>query len=354
MLIKSITFFNANRIPFFKKTDTPFPSLPPESFTDSSIFVTNNTYCYRVGIFGWFFQMISKQICTKSTFLVSKVNQYRNSKCKFECSDLQLFTFGVSYINSFIPLLNLFTVNERYNCISKYKFKYGYYNNSLPSSFSCCYNPYFDSGCAILSNFKPLYTNFIPLRWKNKDYLDDLVNKGILYNFYKSSTESYLIVTFNFAENKTIDELLFDIDDVMTCLSKLQFQQNEKNFHTFIIGDFKMLINEDNNVIKLIIGQNFQLKHLGNTSYLIHNLNNKEIQVVEKPEFNTINIVFSEIDPGESESVVNVIFDSKNLEQLEQEVEKTSQNAIVPSHILENYYNKSPKSNSSTDSWTVI
>ena len=117
-----------------------------------------------------------------------------------------------------------------------------------------------------------------------------------------------------------------------------------------------MLINEDNNVINLIIGQNFQLKHLGNTSYLIHNLKNKEIHVVEKPEFNTINIVFSEIDPGESESesVVNVIFDSKNLEQLEQEVEKTSQNTIAPSHILENYYNKSPKSNSSTDSWTVI
>jgi hypothetical protein len=51
--------------------------------------------------------------------------------------------------------------------------------------------------------------------------LDDLVNKGILYNFFKNNGESCLIVTFNFAENKTSDELLFDIDDVMNWLSKL-------------------------------------------------------------------------------------------------------------------------------------
>jgi hypothetical protein len=355
MFIKSITLLNANRIPFFHKTDTPFPSLPAEAFTDSSILVTNNTYCYRVGVFGWLFKMLSNQMCTKSTFLVNKINEYRNTKSKFECSDLQLLTFGVSYVNSYIPILNLFTVNERYKCTTNFKFKYGYYNNSLPSIFSCCYNPYFDSGCSILSNFKPLYTNFIPLRWKNKEYLDDLVNKGILYNFYKNGDESCLIVTFNFAENKTIDELLFDIDDVMTWLSKLQFE-NEEKFPIFIIGDFKMFINEDNNVMKLIIGQNFNLKHLGNTSYVIHNIQNEEINVIEQPEYDTIKIVFCRNEsPVESETV-NIIFNSNDLEEFEEKNKTTTspQNIIGETQVLENYYNKSPKSNSSNDSWTLV
>jgi hypothetical protein len=138
-------------------------------------------------------------------------------------------------------------------------------------------------------------------------------------------------------------------------LSKLQFE-NEEKFPIFIIGDFKMFINEDNNVMKLIIGQNFNLKHLGNTSYVIHNIQNEEINVIEQPEYDTIKIVFCRNEsPVESETV-NIIFNSNDLEEFEEKTKTTTspQNIIGETQVLENYYNKSPKSNSSNDSWTLV
>jgi hypothetical protein len=117
-----------------------------------------------------------------------------------------------------------------------------------------------------------------------------------------------------------------------------------------------MFINEDNNVMKLIIGQNFNLKHLGNTSYVIHNIQNEEINVIEQPEYDTIKIVFCRNEsPVESETV-NIIFNSNDLEEFEEKTKTTTspQNIIGETQVLENYYNKSPKSNSSNDSWTLV
>lgn len=341
-MIKSIIYLNSNKIPYFQnKSESHCPLLTPEALLDSSILITNNTYCYRVGIFGYLIKILSNQICTKSRFLVNKVNKWRNLKSKFECSDLQLLTFGVSYINSMIPLLNICTVNERYKCTKNYKFKYGYHNNSLPSMFSSFYSPYFDSGCAILSNYKPLYTDFIPFQWKNEGYLDKLVNKGILYNFFKSESESYLIITFNFSDNKSKNELLIDIDDVMTWLSKLEIESEDK-YYIFIIGDFKMYIDENDNDMRVIIGE-LNIKHLGNTSYLIHNIHNDNINCFELDN-GTIEIVLPQKESIRSESCQNtnnVIFNSENLEE-----------SCQTRQIIEDYYNKSPKS--LKDSWTIV
>ena len=338
MMIKSMILLNLDRIPYFKEKDEEKDySLSSEILEETSVLICNNTYSYRVGVLGWLFHKLSKKVCIKSSYLVKKINEYRSlRKCKFNCTDLEVLTYGISYINRYIPLLNLVTINERYNYVGNYKFQYGYENKSLPGLFSS--SPYFDSGCGILSNIKPLFSDFVPLRWKNKEYFDDLVNKGILYNFYKEEEKELgcLIVTYNFAENKTIEELMYDIDDIMTWLSKLQI---EEKYNVLIVGDFKMKIDENNNVLKLIIGENFEIKHLSNTSYLIHNIKTEEIEV-EQIDNVSLHVKFTnnkiKVNPEE------IVVDMNNIEK------------VVNNILVENYYSKSPKSNSSNESWTVI
>ena len=340
-MIKSMILLNLDRIPYFKEKDEEKDySLSSEILEETSVLICNNTYSYRVGVLGWLFHKLSKKVCIKSSYLVKKINEYRSlRKCKFNCTDLEVLTYGISYINRYIPLLNLVTINERYNYVGNYKFQYGYENKSLPGLFSS--SPYFDSGCGILSNIKPLFSDFVPLRWKNKEYFDDLVNKGILYNFYKEEEKELgcLIVTYNFAENKTIEELMYDIDDIMTWLSKLQI---EEKYNVLIVGDFKMKIDENNNVLKLIIGENFEIKHLSNTSYLIHNIKTEEIEV-EQIDNVSLHVKFTnnkiKVNPAE------IVVDMNNIEKEE---------IIVNNILVENYYSKSPKSNSSNESWTVI
>ena len=340
MMIKSMILLNLDRIPYFKEKDEEKDySLSSEILEETSVLICNNTYSYRVGVLGWLFHKLSKKVCIKSSYLVKKINEYRSlRKCKFNCTDLEVLTYGISYINRYIPLLNLVTINERYNYVGNYKFQYGYENKSLPGLFSS--SPYFDSGCGILSNIKPLLSDFVPLRWKNKEYFDDLVNKGILYNFYKEEEKELgcLIVTYNFAENKTIEELMYDIDDIMTWLSKLQI---EEKYNVLIVGDFKMKIDENNNVLKLIIGENFEIKHLSNTSYLIHNIKTEEIEVEEIDNV-SLHVKFTnnkiKVNPEE------IVVDMNNIEKEE---------IIVNNILVENYYSKSPKSNSSNESWTV-
>ena len=337
-MIKSMILLNLDRIPYFKEKDEEKDySLSSEILEETSVLICNNTYSYRVGVLGWLFHKLSKKVCIKSSYLVKKINEYRSlRKCKFNCTDLEVLTYGISYINRYIPLLNLVTINERYNYVGNYKFQYGYENKSLPGLFSS--SPYFDSGCGILSNIKPLFSDFVPLRWKNKEYFDDLVNKGILYNFYKEEEKELgcLIVTYNFAENKTIEELMYDIDDIMTWLSKLQI---EEKYNVLIVGDFKMKIDENNNVLKLIIGENFEIKHLSNTSYLIHNIKTEEIEV-EQIDNVSLHVKFTnnkiKVNPEE------IVVDMNNIEK------------VVNNILVENYYSKSPKSNSSNESWTVI
>lgn len=352
MVIKSMILLNLDRIPYFKEKDEEKDySLSSKILEETSVLICNNTYSYRVGVLGWLFHKLSKKVCIKSSYLVKKINEYRSfRKCKFNCTDLEVLTYGISYINRLIPLLNLVTINERYNYVGDYKFQYGYENKSLPGLFSC--NPYFDSGCGILSNIKPVLSDFVQLRWKNKEYFDDLVNKGILYNFYKEEEKELgcLIVTYNFAENKTIEELMYDIDDVMTWLSKLQIDKEEK-YNVLIVGDLKMKVDENSNVLKLIIGENFEIKHLSNTSYLIHNIKNEEIEVEEIDNV-SLHVKFT----NNNEIKVNpeeIVVDMNNLEKEEIIVN----NILVvneKSEVLENYYSKSPKSNSSNESWTVI
>lgn len=336
MLITSMILLNVDKIPYFKqREENTIYSLSPEIVSGTSVLICNNVYSYRVGILGWLLHKLSKKVCLKSSYLVKKINEYRDErKCKFNCSDLEVLTYGVSCINRLIPLLNLVTINERYNYVGNYKFKYGYENKSLPGLFS--YSPFFDSGCGILSNIKPLYSDFIPLRWKNKEQLDYLVNKGILYNFYKKEEECCLLVTYNFAENKTIEELLYDVDDVMTWLSKLQIKDEEK-YNVLIIGDFKMKIDEHSSIIKLIIGENFNIKHLSNTSYLIHNIKNEEIEVVK-------------ID----DVAIQIHFNNNKAQKYPEEVIEINNLEKEKGELIENYYSKSPKSSSSNDSWTII
>ena len=165
MMIKSMILLNLDRIPYFKEKDEEKDySLSSEILEETSVLICNNTYSYRVGVLGWLFHKLSKKVCIKSSYLVKKINEYRSlRKCKFNCTDLEVLTYGISYINRYIPLLNLVTINERYNYVGNYKFQYGYENKSLPGLFSS--SPYFDSGCGILSNIKPLFSDFVPLRW---------------------------------------------------------------------------------------------------------------------------------------------------------------------------------------------
>jgi hypothetical protein len=121
--------------------------------------------------------------------------------------------------------------------------------------FSLC-EPFFDSGCAIVSNTPSFASDFVPF--------DIVLNRGMLWSYYND----YEVLVITISTNGDAKNLWYEMHKIMTLQQELSTRFLCKN--SYIIGDFKSLIYEQK-FLDLYSG--FQInciEELSATSYLIH------------------------------------------------------------------------------------
>jgi hypothetical protein len=173
------------------------------------------------------------------------------------------------------------TWNSKKNFINFNKensiFHYGADNDeSMSSIFNSFYTPFYDSGCAILSNTPPTSKHFIPFNHHS--------NRGILYAFYE--TFNVLVITIS-TDKATLEEVQKLLSTYYTLSTQYQLAT------IYIIADFKseIICNED---IIMLLSPIFRIQliedGLSKTTYLLHTHNytfdSKENNKILKP--NTI------------------------------------------------------------------
>lgn len=232
-----------------------------------------NIPSYRCGIIGYLFNFLFYRI--PNTYVMS----YYFESLRW-ITDTQIICRSISYINRFIPFLNIMTWNSKKNFINFNKdnsiFHYGGDNDeSMSSIFNSFYKPFFDSGCAILSNTPPTTKHFIPFTHHS--------NKGILYAFY----ENFNVLVLTIATDQAT------IEQIQAILSTLHtfFSQQYPAATVYIIGDFKTEIVANQDIMNLI-SPLFNIQPiddgLSKTTYLLHNFtfDYKQVDKILKP--NTI------------------------------------------------------------------
>jgi hypothetical protein len=199
--------------------------------------------------------------------------------------------------------------------------------------------PFYDSGCAILSNVPPFASDFVSFD-QNKN-----LNRGILWSYYNDF--QVLVMTVS-TDNK-------DPDDEIAKLLALQKNLSEKFIckNTYIMGEFKreIIITLGEFKIKLIDSSSL-------TSYLIHDyicnpvLENNLIKLnttsLSPPHHSPRNNNKEEIIIKAEEIVIMspITEDDDNNNKKEEEVQKISEEvppqSSIFSSIIFNYFSKTP------------
>ena len=296
-----------------------------------------NLPSYRSGIIGWFVSFLCDFL--PMTYIFSSL--IKRCQVKFRwVDDAKLISKSISYVNRMIPILNFGTWNTKRHFLNHNKnksiFKYGADNNrSMSGMFSFFLNsPFYDSGCAILSNVPAFASDFVIF---NKD-----LNRGILWSYYNDF--QVLVMTVS-TDNK-------DPDDEMTKLLALQKKLSEKFIckNTYIIGEFK----------REIITREFKIKLIDSsspTSYLIHDyicnpvLENNLIKLnttsLSPPHHSPRNNKEEIIVSAEEIVIMSPITEDEEKKDKEKEevqqiiIEEVPQSSIFSS-IIFNYFSKTP------------
>ena len=307
-----------------------------------------NLPSYRSGIIGWFVSFLCDFL--PKTYIFSSL--FKRCYVKFRwVDDAQLISKSISYVNRMIPILNFGTWNTKRHFLNHNKnksiFKYGADNNrSMSGMFSFFLNtPFYDSGCAILSNVPPFASDFVSFD-QNKN-----LNRGILWSYYNDF--QVLVMTVS-TDNK-------DPDDEIAKLLALQKNLSEKFIckNTYIMGEFKREI--------ITLGE-FKIKLIDSsspTSYLIHDyicnpvLENNLIKLnttsLSPPHHSPRNNNKEEIIISAEEIVIMspITEDDDNNNKKEEEVQKISEEvqkiseevppqSSIFSSIIFNYFSKTP------------
>lgn len=212
-----------------------------------------NVPSYRCGIIGYVVSLLCSYL-PKTYMLSATFDKLRWT------SDADIFSRSISYVNRLIPFLNYGTWNGKqhflnYNSL-KSIFKYGGENNkSLSGMFTLC-EPFFDSGCAILSNTPSFASDFVPF--------DTVLNRGMLWSYYNN----YQVLVITISTNGDFQYFWDEMMKVMSLQKQLATRFLCKN--SYIIGDFKSIIYEEK-FYELYEG--FQInciEELSATTYVIH------------------------------------------------------------------------------------
>jgi hypothetical protein len=213
-----------------------------------------NLPSYRTGIGGWIVTFFCYYVLPKTYFLSSIFKQLRWT------SDSDIFSRTISYINRLIPILNFGTWNAKKHFLYCNKnnsiFQYGGENDkSLSGMFDIC-SPFFDSGCAIISN--------IPCRDTDFEAFDvTKPNRGILWSYFAADQVLVMTISTDGDSEKTMEEMQKIFETQKTISKKYNCKQ------TYIIGDFKRDIIFDRHLQNHLI-DGFNAMSIDGTSYLIY------------------------------------------------------------------------------------
>ena len=297
-----------------------------------------NLPSYRSGIIGWFVSFLCDFL--PKTYIFSSL--FKKCHLKFSwIDDAQLISKSISYINRMIPFLNFGTWNTKRHFLNHNKhksiFKYGGENNkSMCGLFSFFFHPFYDSGCAILSNVPSYASDFVSFN-ENED-----LNRGILWRYYNDF--QVLVMTVS-TDNK-------NPDDETTKMLELQKSLSEKFIckNTYIIGEFKR---------EIVSFGDFKIKMIESssaTSYLIHDYVFNPVLENNLIKMNTTSLSPPHVSPRNKEEIVlqeEIVImspitenEDKKEEEIKEEQEVQQQQEEEPksifSSIIFNYFSKTP------------
>lgn len=213
-----------------------------------------NLPSYRTGLGGWIVTFLCYYFLPKTYILSSIFKQLHWT------SDSDVFSKTISYINRLIPFLNFGTWNAKKHFLYSNKdnsiFQFGGENNkSLSGMFDIC-SPFYDSGCAIISN--------IPCRDTDFEAFDiTKPNRGILWSYFAADQVLVMTISTDGDSDKTMEEIQKIFETQKTISTKYTCKQ------TYIIGDFKREIIFDRH-LQNHLTDGFSVMSIGETSYLIY------------------------------------------------------------------------------------
>jgi hypothetical protein len=279
MYLKYITNFNLKATPWFSSCDySEWKSNIDEKISNIIdidnlvIYCVQETYGYRVGMFGFLSHFISNIIPFQTFYLKQFMNsniRYYQSNNIFS-SDGEIISSFIGKINRYIPIFNFGTWDYKKNLVSK---NFHYENNSIPHMFDFT-SPMLDSGCGIFSNQKPYESGYEPLDFVSKktSISDNLSSKGMVWSFFTNNDKKGItVISFNLSDDLFELTKLLELEQIISLKNKLQnqFGLMVNEYETYIVGDFKIKFTEDSeSFIQLTNGMN--VNHSGNTHYLFY------------------------------------------------------------------------------------
>jgi hypothetical protein len=255
MYLKYITNFNLKATPLFS-----FCNYSEWNFNINEklsnivdndnliVYCVQETYGYRVGMFGLLSHLISDCIPFQTfylkEFLNSNIRYYQSNNML--SSDGEIISSFIGKFNRYIPIFNIGTWDYKNSLLTKNFF---YENNSIPNMFDFT-SPMLDSGCGIFSNQKPYATGYEPLDFVNKrtSISDNLSSKGIVWSFFMNNDKKGItIISFNLSDDLFELTKLLELEQIISLKNKLhnRFGLMVNEYETYIIGDFKIKFTDD-------------------------------------------------------------------------------------------------------------
>jgi hypothetical protein len=380
------SFINFNSIPFHSQSNFNEEFDVIKDFIDDtnqneqfSIVCLNEVYGYRSGIFGFCLNYLSNCIKSQPTL----IKNYMNSQCyknnPFFCDDFDIIASYCSYLNRFIPILN-FGYWDNQKTFLNYNYDHSqlkYINNDSQQKLCSFSHPMLDSGCAFISNKIPLFKGFLPLE-KSDSYFDNLIHKGIQWNYYEIENVGYIFITFNLSSDLGYNRKWFEIEQIICLANEIQLKYVDfdfiENLHCFIIGDFKIDLLHISNILSA-----FKVTPLYDTTFLLSydkdlrvqqnivsnqtivsvKINNESVndsnEDNDNDEFKDESVVNPlQKQPHEIAIVMNVIENVKefNIEEISED-EIVEESSVIPI-IIESYFENELNEEEEEADWTCV
>ena len=276
----------------------------------------HNLPSYRAGIVGYIVSFLFDYL--PKTYILSSI--FRKLRWM---DDAQIFSKSVSYINRLFPILNYGTWNRKKQFLNYNRhnsiFKFGGENNrSMSGMFSYFTEPFYDAGCAIVSNSPAFASDFIKF--------DAKLNRGMLWSYFDD--HQVLVITISTDGNH--EDTYFEIQKVMDLQKNLSSTYICRNI--YIIGNFKREIIFDSNFHD-IITYKFKIKTISPNCYLIHNFFYNPILENNIVKFNMIVSSPVHFTEGVIETQENQIVTMIPIEEDQKQVVFTKSRSTSPSPI---------------------
>ena len=100
------------------------------------------------------------------------------------------------------------------------------------------------------------------------DSFDNLIHKGIQWNYYEIENVGYIFITFNLSSDLCYNRKWFEIEQIICLANEIQLKYADfdfiENLHCLIIGDFKIDLLHISNILSA-----FKVTPLYDTTFLL-------------------------------------------------------------------------------------